>query len=50
MGWDDIGTLAAGKLADLIAVDGDPLADIEVMRRVSLVLREGVVVKKEGSM
>jgi len=47
MGWDDIGTLAPNKLADLVAVDGDPLANIEVMRKVSLVLREGVVVKKQ---
>jgi imidazolonepropionase-like amidohydrolase len=45
MGWDDIGTLAPEKLADLVAVDGDPLVDIEVMRKVSLVLCEGVVVK-----
>jgi imidazolonepropionase-like amidohydrolase len=47
MGWDDIGTLAAGKLADLVAVEGDPLMEIAAMRRVSLVLREGDVVKKD---
>ncbi len=46
MGWEDIGTLVPGKLADIIAVNGDPLAEIEVMRQVSLVVREGVVVKK----
>ncbi len=46
MGWEDISTLAPGKLADIIAVNGDPLAEIEVMRQVSLVVREGVVVKK----
>lgn len=45
MGWEEIGTLATGKLADIIAVDGDPLADIEKMRQVSLAVREGVVVK-----
>jgi imidazolonepropionase-like amidohydrolase len=45
MGWDEIGTLAAGKLADVIAVAGDPLADIGAMRDVALVVREGVVVK-----
>jgi imidazolonepropionase-like amidohydrolase len=45
MGWEDIGTLAPDKLADLVAVDGDPLADIEAMRKVALVLREGVVVR-----
>jgi imidazolonepropionase-like amidohydrolase len=48
MGWDRIGTLKAGKLADLIAVPGDPLADIGVMRRVPLVVREGVVVKNKA--
>ncbi len=47
MGWEDIGTLAPGKLADLVAVDGEPLADIEAMRKVALVLREGVVVKRD---
>jgi imidazolonepropionase-like amidohydrolase len=29
---DDIGTLEAGKLADLIVVDGDPLQDIAVLK------------------
>ncbi len=47
MGWDEIGTLEAGKLADLIAVAGDPLADIRVVKDVPLVVREGVVVKQE---
>jgi imidazolonepropionase-like amidohydrolase len=41
MGWEDIGTLVPKKLADLVAVDGDPLVSIEAMRKVSLVLREG---------
>ncbi len=45
MGWEDIGTLAPGKLADIIAIDGDPLTDIEQMRQISLVVREGEVVK-----
>jgi len=48
MGWEDIGTLAPGKLADLIAVEGDPLTDIEKMRHVSLVVREGTVVKDDS--
>jgi imidazolonepropionase-like amidohydrolase len=47
MGWDEIGTLAAGKLADVIAVDGDPLADIGALTRVPLVVLEGRVVKDE---
>jgi len=48
MNWDDIGTLAPGKLADLVAVNGDPLKDIEVMNQVAFVLREGVVVKDDS--
>jgi len=45
MGWSDIGVLRPGKLADVIAVDGDPLADLRAMDRVRLVMREGKVVK-----
>jgi len=41
MGWADIGTLESGKTADIIAVAGDPLADIRAVERVVLVLREG---------
>jgi imidazolonepropionase-like amidohydrolase len=44
MGWDDIGTLEKGKLADVIAVSGDPLVDIGALDRVVLVVREGEVV------
>jgi len=39
---DQVGTLAPGKRADLIAIDGDPLKDIQAMRRVSLVMKDGV--------
>jgi imidazolonepropionase-like amidohydrolase len=46
MGWTDIGVLQPGKLADVIAVDGDPLADIRAMDRVSLVVRQGLIVKQ----
>lgn len=45
MGWEEIGTLEPGKLADVIAVDGDPLEGIRAMDRVLLVIREGQVVK-----
>ncbi len=47
MGWDEIGTLEAGKLADLIAVTGDPLTDIRAVKQVPLVVLEGEVVKHE---
>ncbi|HEX7153221.1 MAG TPA: amidohydrolase family protein [Thermoanaerobaculia bacterium] len=39
------GTLEAGKLADIIAVSGDPLADITVLERVQFVMKAGSVVK-----
>ncbi len=45
MGWSEIGTLEPGKLADVIAVEGDPLRDIRAMEKVLLVVREGEVVK-----
>jgi imidazolonepropionase-like amidohydrolase len=39
----ELGTLTAGKRADLIAIDGDPLKDIQAMRRVRLVMKDGVL-------
>jgi imidazolonepropionase-like amidohydrolase len=41
----DLGTLAAGKFADVVAVPGDPIADIGLMTRVSFVMKDGVVYK-----
>ena len=40
----DLGTVAAGKLADLVIVDGDPLADIGVLRHPLMVIKDGRVV------
>lgn len=46
LGWQDrIGTVEAGKLADVIAVAGDPLADIAEMEKVQFVMKAGVVYK-----
>jgi imidazolonepropionase-like amidohydrolase len=39
----EVGTLTPGKRADLIGVDGDPLADITALRRVSLVMKDGTI-------
>lgn len=44
---DQIGSLASGKQADLIAVRGDPLADVTVLTRVSFVMKGGVVYRSE---
>ena len=41
---DELGTVEAGKLADLIVVGADPLADITNLRRLLLVLKEGRIV------
>jgi imidazolonepropionase-like amidohydrolase len=45
MGWNDIGSLQSGMLADVIAVDGNPLTDIRTLENVILVVREGKVLK-----
>jgi len=48
LGWSDkVGTLEAGKWADLIAVEGDPLQDVTTLERVKFVMKGGAVVKNE---
>lgn len=43
-----LGTLEPGKTADVVAVPGNPLADITVMEKVKFVMKEGQVFKNEG--
>jgi imidazolonepropionase-like amidohydrolase len=43
---DILGTLEEGKLADIVAVQGNPLDDISLMESVSFVMKDGVVYKQ----
>lgn len=47
---DEIGTLQSGRYADLVAVDGDPLANIRELERVQFVMKGGEVLKRDGRM
>jgi imidazolonepropionase-like amidohydrolase len=42
---DQVGTIEAGKLADIVAVPGDPLADVTQLEKVDFVMKGGVVAK-----
>ncbi len=49
MGWTDrAGSLDPGKWADVVAVEGDPLADIRVLQQVAFVMKSGVVYKDQA--
>lgn len=49
LGWDrNLGTLTTGKWADIVAVPGDPIADIKVMEKPVFVMKNGVVYKAPG--
>ena len=45
----EVGSIEPGKRADLIAVAGDPLSDVTVLKRVSFVMKDGVVQKRQAS-
>jgi len=48
LGWSEkMGTVEAGKWADLVAVPGDPLKDITELQRVKFVVKSGAVIKNE---
>jgi imidazolonepropionase-like amidohydrolase len=46
LGWEDrVGSIAPGRFADLVAVEGDPLADVGALEDVAVVIKGGVVLK-----
>ena len=48
MGWQDqIGSIDKGKYADLIAVSGDPVADITELQRVKFVMKGGKIIRND---
>jgi imidazolonepropionase-like amidohydrolase len=48
LGWQDrIGSLEKGKFADLVAVPGDPLADIAQLQKVDFVMKGGKIIRND---
>ena len=43
---DQLGSIEAGKLADIVAVKGDPLSDINLMQKIDFVMKDGVIYKQ----
>jgi imidazolonepropionase-like amidohydrolase len=44
----DLGSITPGKLADLVAVPGNPIDDISLLKQVSFVMKDGVMYKRDG--
>jgi len=50
LGWENrVGSIAAGKLADIVAVQGNPLEDIRRTEQVTFVMKNGVIYKGAGA-
>jgi imidazolonepropionase-like amidohydrolase len=47
---EDIGSVRAGRFADIVAVKGDPLKDITILQQVGFVMKGGAVFKRDGHM
>ena len=48
LGWSDkVGTIEAGKWADMVAVDGDPMSDVTTLQNVKFVMKGGEIYKNE---
>ncbi|MBL8630346.1 MAG: hypothetical protein JNM81_11990, partial [Rhodospirillaceae bacterium] len=46
----DAGSLKPGNVADLIAVQGDPLSDVKTLQAIDFVMKSGTVAKQNGTM
>ena len=44
---DELGTLEAGKIADILVVAGDPLEDMQALTVVQMVVHDGVIIRNE---
>jgi imidazolonepropionase-like amidohydrolase len=44
---NDVGSIATGKYADLVALKGDPLADVALLQKIDFVMKGGEVQKSE---
>ncbi|MHC8362007.1 hypothetical protein ACYZUA_17265 [Pseudomonas sp. LS2P72] len=45
LNWqEDVGAVSAGRYADMIAVDGDPVADISILEALPVVMKGGAIV------
>ena len=50
LGWRDrIGAIEPGEFADLVAVSGDPIADVYELERVKFVMKDGQVIRNDFS-
>jgi imidazolonepropionase-like amidohydrolase len=45
---EELGTIAPGRRADIVAVRGNPLQDIALLQHVGFVMKDGVVYKRDG--
>ena len=45
---NDVGSISPGKYADLVAVKGDPIADVGVLQKIDFVMKGGQVHKSPG--